>query len=75
MCGKDYTAVGEGRQKRGSPPHVRERPAAQPVEYDVPGITPACAGKTLLDSSPNRRRWDHPRMCGKDRRIVILAGI
>ena len=50
----------------GSPPHVRERPvSASKVALPV-GITPACAGKTHMDTISLTRARDHPRMCGKD---------
>ena len=29
-------------------------------------ITPACAGKTLIDSSHDRAIGDHPRVCGEN---------
>ena len=35
--------------KRGSPPHVRERRNSNVIADGNVGITPACAGKTVMD--------------------------
>ena len=47
MCGKDLTAASKRFGLLGSPPHVRERPAASSDAISDIGITPACAGKTV----------------------------
>ena len=66
MCGKDNRYIRQFRCPAGSPPHVRERPITlSPDPYEA-GITPACAGKTLLAFTANTSFRDHPRMCGKD---------
>ena len=52
MCGKDTDAKAIDGSGEGSPPHVRERLDLRfwaVVEY---GITPACAGKTYVHTSP-----------------------
>ena len=66
MCGKDIIMKTIFALCLGSPPHVRERPAASYVIEAPTGITPACAGKTgpFYKEGPNG--GDHPRMCGKD---------
>ena len=66
MCGKDLSYCEILEQWTGSPPRVRERLfcAFDPRTHD--GITPACAGKTKSPSNSRTRRWDHPRVCGKD---------
>ena len=66
MCGKDKQRRCHGSGTSGSPPHVRERLHAMRVYVQVPGITPACAGKTMSTSLMRRPSRDHPRMCGKD---------
>ena len=33
--------------------------------FDVPGITPACAGKRSAAACARFRAWDHPRVCGE----------
>ena len=71
MCGKDKAFRTADRADRGSPPHVRERPADLSVWRREAGITPACAGKTLFHHRRSFRRRDHPRMCGKDRSPLL----
>ena len=49
MCGKDPADAAGLSAKAGSPPHVRERrPAVDEKTTDM-RITPACAGKTVMD--------------------------
>ena len=66
MCGKDPVEHICQVGLEGSPPHVRERPVCTFPGRQNYGITPACAGKTLIRSMRLRLLWDHPRMCGKD---------
>ena len=49
MCGKDKVIRGAAAETRGSPPHVRERHALAGNTFSTSGITPACAGKTVMD--------------------------
>ena len=46
MRGEDFHLVKFGIYPLGSPPHARGRRDVQVLFCDVPGITPACAGKT-----------------------------
>ena len=48
-CGKDCIAVEKSDGELGSPPLVRERPALERLAPFFPGITPARAGKTVMD--------------------------
>ena len=66
MCGKDSPLSLDTAKWLGSPPHVRERLPAPLGPDDEAGITPACAGKTLIARIRSAKIWDHPRMCGKD---------
>ena len=50
----------------GSPPHARGRPYYTCACHTNPGITPACAGKTLKSASGAASDRDHPRMRGED---------
>ena len=64
-------------KESGSPPLVRERHPAQPVERQREGITPARAGKTTVSDVCSVFSWDHPRSCGKDKtgdKFQALAG-
>ena len=36
-------------------------------------ITPACAGKTPLIKDLLTKSWDHPRVCGKNYRFLVVA--
>ena len=36
------------------------------------GITPACAGKTLLIKARTMAFWDHPRVCGKNSGTILF---
>ena len=65
MCGEKALA-GEGdASAHGSPPHVRGKETAPPGHELLPGITPACAGKSLAEILANELCRDHPRMCGE----------
>ena len=67
MCGKDHSLTSAIASTSGSPPHVRERLTRAELASFLGGITPACAGKTDLESKVFLLVEDHPRMCGKDR--------
>ena len=66
MCGKDFLISIPNLLLMGSPPHVRERRKRRFVGEPATRITPACAGKTFVRTSPGNSIEDHPRMCGKD---------
>ena len=53
----------------GSPPRVREKLNAIGRNVNQIGITPACAGKTFLVRDLIDTERDHPRVCGKNRKI------
>ena len=50
----------------GSPPRVREKLFGNHVYTSDYGITPACAGKTLIRILKSTQMRDHPRVCGKN---------
>ena len=66
MRGEDLTYLSSGSAVRGSPPHARGRQDEKEQGPRVCGITPACAGKTVMASFHKRPRADHPRMRGED---------
>ena len=72
MCGKDSDALHAVTVLRGSPPHVRERPARLSLAMSRWRITPACAGKTMTMITMSELGEDHPRMCGKDVFVFIV---
>ena len=51
---------------KGSPPHVRGKPAGALGDGLTVGITPACAGKTSGNGFLCLLPRDHPRMCGEN---------
>ena len=66
VCGKDPGGAMNKTFKSGSPPRMRERRLNSFSCHSCAGITPAYAGKTYSASSAHGKRWDHPRVCGKD---------
>ena len=66
VCGENEIKRANTGSHVGSPPRVRGKPRASLSRYSFPGITPACAGKTIaifgLELSPE----DHPRVCGEN---------
>lgn len=70
MCGEEGTGRSPGRDKPGSPPHVRGRAKCQLFLLDMGGITPACAGKSLRLCISQSLGQDHPRMCGEERTLL-----
>ena len=72
MCGKDPFSSCIIFPQPGSPPHVRERPRGNNNGGNAPGITPACAGKTVVMVGRVGDDEDHPRMCGKDILTLML---
>ena len=73
MCGKDENPSWQLSMEGGSPLHVRERQNQGIPASCCPGITPACAGKTGRQRSGRLPGRDHPRMCGKDRKVFIYS--
>ena len=66
VCGKNLNVHPTPHRVMGSPPRVREKLKWVQKRTCKAGITPACAGKTLvLQSAPIAHR-DHPRVCGKN---------
>ena len=66
MCGKNASCIAFAFVWLGSPPRVREKRQAPCFGLVRFGITPACAGKTLVDVPDSEIVWDHPRVCGKN---------
>ena len=66
VCGKNACARTHTLIPLGSPPRVREKPPVHGRLFLFCGITPACAGKTIVLSVLLRLIGDHPRVCGKN---------
>ena len=58
---------------RGSSPHARGAHECAPVEVDLHGIIPACAGSTDPYITHQSQSWDHPRMRGEHRGPALLG--
>ena len=56
----------------GSHPRVREKPEMKKWIYYSIGITPACAGKTMVQVQLVALPRDHTRVCGKNVTIAAL---
>ena len=69
MCGDHLLHFLAFCQQKGSPPHVRGPQAREIFEPIGGGITPACAGTTMMDGRQTNYLRDHPRMCGDHREL------
>ena len=69
VCGKNFGKAMIGLLSVGSPPRVREKHNIINSIGCALGITPACAGKTPCSACFADSIRDHPRVCGKNRRI------
>ena len=65
VCGEKFKVLGQSASWQGSPPHVRGKATAAPLQPARLGITPACAGKSGFVPSSYSSERDHPRMCGE----------
>ena len=66
VCGKNYALWRVMKSPGGSPPRVREELLRHKTLTKYRGITPACAGRTFIQSLGIRVPKDHPRVCGKN---------
>ena len=66
VCGKNSGVGLSGCCVSGSPPRVREKLKQRTDTIEPIGITPACAGKTLVLVRSLPKYRDHPRVCGKN---------
>ena len=75
MCGEKVEKSTDGAGAKGSPPHVRGKVKVDRAKRRVPGITPACAGKSTTRRWKPTRWRDHPRMCGEKSRSHLFSGL
>ena len=66
VCGKNSRISARSLDSPGSPPRVREKRLHDCKGLAFSGITPACAGKTLISKCCEIIIRDHPRVCGKN---------
>ena len=71
VCGEKFTVRFTRMVLPGSPPRMRGKdPVAHSCKGCV-GITPACAGKSVIRISDGCLRRDHPRVCGEKISIMM----
>ena len=66
MCGEEVSNLAGQVLSEGSPPRVRGRGVCIILCHVNPGITPACAGKSLFPFVRRHGEEDHPRVCGEE---------
>ena len=66
VCGENCPAWKERLLKMGSPPRVRGKLQQGGGVSHQAGITPACAGKTIMFLYLAIFSGDHPRVCGEN---------
>ena len=71
MRGENQTLFAFSEQVLGSPPLARGKPLTEKLVTGESRITPACAGKTIMMSLPNRSMKDHPRLRGENGKRYI----
>ena len=65
MCGEKAELELDEENILGSPPRVRGKVPPLILFVKYVRITPACAGKRILDRDFLPQAQDHPRVCGE----------
>ena len=65
LCGEKRNSESYCIAKSGSPPPMRGKGSPANAAAIFFGITPAYAGKSILQPSFGKSNWDHPRLCGE----------
>ena len=74
MCGEKFLAVYGATALSGSPPRMRGKAERRSKRPQNPGITPACAGKSIGETLLETIDRDHPRVCGEKQQMIADAG-
>ena len=69
-CGENCVRYRTCERREGSPPQVRGKPIHKIIVSRLFGITPAGAGKTVLQCCIVRATADHPRGCGENSNVA-----
>ena len=69
LCGEKPSIRPYPKLNLGSPPPMRGKDNCSGQVFQLPGITPAYAGKRFSDGYGFFSGWDHPRLCGEKFRI------
>ena len=65
VCGEKVVCLIPMCHCMGSPPRVRGKGCGFSGFFDLLGITPACAGKSMYRTTETPWSRDHPRVCGE----------
>ncbi len=65
VCGEKPEQQGLTQGQQGSPPRVRGEAKCRCGPVELPGITPACAGRRTQSYGEKVTSRDHPRVCGE----------
>ena len=71
MRGEKSLCLPERAPVTGSPPHARGKVDAEILADHGDGITPACAGKSSIETVTINGTRDHPRMRGEKAKKTI----
>ena len=74
VCGEKTDHAPRPLPPAGSPPRVRGKAGIPDSPQRIPGITPACAGKSAGAASGSVRHEDHPRVCGEKKATPLMYG-
>ena len=73
MCGEQLSFHKNFLPSVGSPPRVRGTGTAVAGDSNTVGITPACAGNSIIPWLIKQLYQDHPRVCGEQRTRLPAA--
>ena len=65
LCGEKFDQLFNVMCAVGSPPPMRGKASSFENPADCSGITPAYAGKSVLQLCQRHEHRDHPRLCGE----------
>ena len=71
VCGEKAVATRGSVAAQGSPPRMRGKGQPGRRGLQVAGITPAYAGKRVMQHPVKRGDGDHPRVCGEKIRAIL----
>ena len=75
VCGNHSILFQIRFHSEGSPPRVREPLSGYVPMLSEIGITPACAGTTIVRAARARKPRDHPRVCGNHLEIHLAGDL
>ena len=75
VCGEKMQKFWKRVRRWGSPPRMRGKGCGVKPDVFSFGITPAYAGKSVLDHSAAPAPRDHPRVCGEKLQSVLFFGV